>query len=124
MEDNLDEQQKTEPQNTQNQPQQQGQQKKPYRRPYYRRNYNQNRKPTGQTPNQPPMQQPVIVQTVSFKKVSIVVPLLNEEESLRPLYQEIRKALKTVSCDYEILFIDARNLGFLKTRKNLKFLLF
>src|SRR3989339_68897 len=106
MEDNLDEQQKTEPQNTQNQPQQQGQQKKPYRRPYYRRNYNQNRKPTGQTPNQPPMQQPVIVQTVSFKKVSIVVPLLNEEESLRPLYQEIRKALKTVSCDYEILFID------------------
>ncbi|MBI3125055.1 MAG: glycosyltransferase [Ignavibacteriales bacterium] len=106
MEDNLDEQQKTEPQNTQNQPQQQGQQKKPYRRPYYRRNYNQNRKPTGQTPNQPPMQQPVIVQTVSFKKVSIVVSLLNEEESLRPLYQEIRKALKTVSCDYEILFID------------------
>lgn len=109
MEDNLDEQPKSEPQNNQNpQPQQQqGQQKKPYRRPYYRRNYNQNKKIASQTPAQPgQMQQPVVVQTVSFKKVSVVVPLLNEEESLRPLYQEIRKALRSVSCDYEILFVD------------------
>lgn len=43
---------------------------------------------------------------LEFKKVSIVVPLLNEEESLRPLYFEIRKAVKSISCDYEILFID------------------
>jgi glycosyltransferase involved in cell wall biosynthesis len=110
MEDNLDEQPKSEPQNNQNpqpQQQQQGHPKKPYRRPYYRRNYNQNKKIAGQTPAQPgQMPQPVVVQTVSFKKVSVVVPLLNEEESLRPLYQEIRKALRSVSCDYEILFVD------------------
>ncbi|KAF0153149.1 MAG: glycosyl transferase family 2 [Ignavibacteria bacterium] len=100
----LDDQQKQEKQNTQNQ--QPGQQKKPFRRPYYRRNYNQNKKPSGQTLSLPHHQQQVIVQHVSFKKVSIIVPLFNEEESLRPLYQEIKKALKTVSCDYEILFID------------------
>jgi len=43
---------------------------------------------------------------VGFKKVSIIVPLLNEEESLKPLYNEIRKAVKTISSDYELLFID------------------
>jgi glycosyltransferase involved in cell wall biosynthesis len=105
MESILDEQQKPEQQDSQNQ-QQQGQQKKTYRRPYYRRNYNQNRKQPGQTSSQPQLQQQVIAQQVTFKKVSIVVPLYNEEESLRPLYQEIRKALKYVSCDYELLFVD------------------
>lgn len=76
-------------------------QKRPYRRPpYYRKNFKQK----SNDPNQP--LQPVAVQQVSFKKVSIVVPLLDEEESIRPLYQEIRKALRTVSSDYEILFID------------------
>ncbi len=100
----LDDQQKQEKQSSQEQ--QPGQQKKTFRRPYYRRNYNQNKRPSGQTLSRPHQQQPVIVQQVSFKKVSIIVPLYNEEESLRPLYQEIRKAVKTVSCDYEILFID------------------
>ncbi|MCX6169749.1 MAG: glycosyltransferase family 2 protein [Ignavibacteriales bacterium] len=82
------------------QPQQQGQ---PQQRKPYRKYYN-NRKKT-----RPPGEQSQTIrdnQGVSFKKVSIVVPLLNEEESLRPLYNEIKKSLKTISIDYEILFID------------------
>ncbi len=42
----------------------------------------------------------------SFKKVSILIPLYNEEESLRPLYEEIKNALRKISIDYEILFFD------------------
>jgi glycosyltransferase involved in cell wall biosynthesis len=37
--------------------------------------------------------------------VSVVVPLLNEEKNIRPLYKEISDAL-TGRCDYEILFVD------------------
>lgn len=46
------------------------------------------------------------ISKINFKKISIIVPLLNEEESLKPLYNEIRKALKTISSDYELLFVD------------------
>ncbi|MEN8193016.1 MAG: glycosyltransferase family 2 protein [Bacteroidota bacterium] len=42
----------------------------------------------------------------SFKKVSVLVPLYNEEESLRPLISEIRNALKKIDINYEILFVD------------------
>ncbi|OGU56414.1 MAG: glycosyl transferase family 2 [Ignavibacteria bacterium RBG_13_36_8] len=42
----------------------------------------------------------------TFKKISIIVPLLNEEESIRPLYFEIKKATKLISSDYEIIFVD------------------
>ena len=31
---------------------------------------------------------------------------LNEEESITPLYNEIKKTVDTISCDYEILFVD------------------
>ena len=92
----------TNPQNPQGQQlQQQGQpqQKKPYRR-YY--NNRKKFRPQSGDQTQPPREN----QGVSFKKVSIVVPLLNEEESLRPLYNEIKKSLKTISIDYEIIFID------------------
>lgn len=42
-----------------------------------------------------------------FRKVSIIVPLLNEEESLNPLYNEITKTLKQIeNTEYEILFVD------------------
>ena len=71
--------------------------KKPYRRFYYRK------KKAGQ---KQPENQPVHVKNFSFKKVSVVVPLLNEEESLKPLYNEIKKSLKTISSDYEIIFVD------------------
>jgi glycosyltransferase involved in cell wall biosynthesis len=46
------------------------------------------------------------VKTVSFKKVSVIIPLLNEEESLEPLTQEIQKAFSRISSDYEIIFVD------------------
>jgi glycosyltransferase involved in cell wall biosynthesis len=38
--------------------------------------------------------------------ISVVIPLLNEEASLRELCSELKPALKTVSEDYEIIFID------------------
>ncbi len=41
-----------------------------------------------------------------IKKISIVIPLLNEEESLKPLYNDIKKSIAPYSFDYEILFID------------------
>lgn len=73
------------------------QQKKTYRRYYHhRKKY-----------SSPQQKQPAVeTQNISFKKVSIIVPLLNEEESLRPLYNEIKKSLKTVNCDHEIIFVD------------------
>ena len=71
------------------------------RRRYYNRNryrkFNQNQKS---------QQGPKEIQKFSFKKVSILVPLLNEEESLKPLYNEIKKSVKTLSCDHEIFFMD------------------
>ena len=42
----------------------------------------------------------------SFKKVSVLIPLYNEEESIKPLVAEIKTALKKILIDYEILFID------------------
>lgn len=103
----MNEQQKPEPQNPQNPPQtQQGQasqqQKKHHsnRRYYHRKNF----RPRPQEQSQQQQQSPI--QKVAFKKVSIVVPFLDEEESLRPLYNEIKKALKGISSDYEIIFVD------------------
>ena len=42
----------------------------------------------------------------SFKKVSILIPLYNEEESLRPLISEVRNAIKKIDINYEIFFVD------------------
>jgi glycosyltransferase involved in cell wall biosynthesis len=41
-----------------------------------------------------------------FKKLSIIIPLFNEEESLNPLTNEIRKALKSVNISFEVIFVD------------------
>jgi len=98
----LDNQNKPEtpaPQEQTNQPQGQPQQKKPYRR-YY--NNRRKSRPHQGGQNQPPRES----KSVSFRKVSIVVPLLNEEESLRPLYNEIKKSLKVIPSDHEIIFVD------------------
>lgn len=46
------------------------------------------------------------IQKISFSKVSVVVPLFNEEESISPLTEDIVKAFKNLSSDYEVLFID------------------
>ncbi len=40
------------------------------------------------------------------RKISIVVPLYNEEESLRPLAREIKKVLSGTFNNFEVLFID------------------
>lgn len=70
--------------------------------------------------------------SIEFKKVSVVVPLLNEEDSLRMLVNEIHKAVQTIRIDYEILFIDDgstdRSLDIIKeltkTNKRVKFISF
>lgn len=99
MEENLNESAK---QNQQKQDSNANQQKKNYKRHYYRRSFRQRQNQLVNSNIQTQQQ----TQNVSFKKVSIVIPLFNEEESLKPLYQEIKKGLKLVNCDYEILFID------------------
>ena len=38
-------------------------------------------------------------------KISIVIPVFNEEESIRELYSQIKDSLKEKS-EYEIIFID------------------
>ena len=68
----------------------------------YRRTYNQRRRYYGK---QHPGKFSNKVKT-SFKKLSIIVPLYNEEESIRPLVNEIKRALGNVAIDYEVLFID------------------
>ena len=72
---------------------------KPKRR-YYKKNYY--RKPKKQDSEK------VInnIKQFRFKKISIVIPLLNEEESIRPLVEEINNAVSSISPDHEILFID------------------
>jgi glycosyltransferase involved in cell wall biosynthesis len=42
-----------------------------------------------------------------IKKISIVIPLLNEENSLRPLTLEIKKVISALrNIEYEIIFVD------------------
>ena len=43
---------------------------------------------------------------ISFQKISLVIPLLNEEESILPLINEIRKAIKPLNKPYEVIFVD------------------
>ncbi|MBI9073594.1 MAG: glycosyltransferase family 2 protein [Melioribacteraceae bacterium] len=64
-----------------------------------KRYYNRNRKPNfhRSNNNQPKFR---------FKKVSVLVPLLNEEESLRPLLIEIKKAFENINSEMEIYFVD------------------
>jgi len=38
--------------------------------------------------------------------ISVVVPLLNEERSLEPLYHEIANALEPLDQDFEVVFVD------------------
>ncbi len=43
---------------------------------------------------------------VSFKKISIVIPLYNEEDSLRPLTNDLKKVMNPLGIQYEVLFVD------------------
>jgi len=55
-----------------------------------------------------------------FNKVSILVPLFNEEESLTKLSREINAVFEKITPDYEILFVDdGSNDNSLKVIKNL-----
>jgi glycosyltransferase involved in cell wall biosynthesis len=45
-------------------------------------------------------------ESLRFNKVSIIIPLLNEAESLTPLSHEIRKVLKPVDVGFEVIFVD------------------
>ena len=38
--------------------------------------------------------------------ISVVIPLLNEDESLKELYQQLRTTLKRMNVRYELLFVD------------------
>jgi len=38
--------------------------------------------------------------------VSVVIPLLNEEENLRPLYERLKSSLSHLPCESEIIFVD------------------
>ena len=39
-------------------------------------------------------------------KLSIVIPIYNEEQNVKPLYSELKDVLDTMGHDYEIIFID------------------
>lgn len=41
-----------------------------------------------------------------FRKISIIIPLFNEEESVIPLSHDIRKAISRLNTDYEVIMID------------------
>ena len=41
-----------------------------------------------------------------FRKISLIIPLYNEEESVVPLSHEIRKALSKINVDYEVILVD------------------
>ena len=82
---------------------------------YYRRNlYNKRKRYYHKTPQSSPDER------IAFNKLSIVIPLLNEEESLNPLANEIRKAVKPLNINYEVIFVDDGSTdGSLKTIKDI-----
>ncbi|HVO74846.1 MAG TPA: glycosyltransferase family 2 protein [Ignavibacteriaceae bacterium] len=53
-----------------------------------------------------PRSKPGFAEGQTFRKISLVIPLFNEEESINPLSHEIRKALKPLNINYEVLFVD------------------
>lgn len=43
---------------------------------------------------------------ISKSLLSVVVPVYNEEENLRPLHQRLVKIMDSMGCDYEIMLVD------------------
>lgn len=39
-------------------------------------------------------------------KLSVVIPLYNEQDNLRPLFQRLKTVFETLDCRYEIIFVD------------------
>ncbi len=46
------------------------------------------------------------IQSDSPIEISIIIPLLNEEESLKPLHEMLKKQLDEIGKTYEIIFVD------------------
>lgn len=72
-----------------------------YRRPFRKKRYY---KPRQQEPGQ--KNETISRQQFTFKKISIIIPLLNEEESLFPLANEIKKVISKMDIDYEVILVD------------------
>lgn len=51
-----------------------------------------------------------------MKKLSVVIPVMNEEDNIKPLFESLREALKNI--DYELIFIDDGSND--KTVENIK----
>ncbi len=75
--------------------------KSSYRKSHY---YNRRRKFYNNRQTQQP--QSSSSNRTSFKKISIVLPLYNEEESINPLANEIRKVLRAAEVSFEVIFVD------------------
>jgi len=76
---------------SQSQPQQQ--QKQPQRPPQQR----QQKQPRPQQQSQPQTRNTL---------VSVIIPLLNEEESLRELHEQLKNVLSRIGGNYELIFVD------------------
>jgi len=42
----------------------------------------------------------------TIDKISLIIPVYNEEENLRDLYQEITRSLSGLTCDWEMVLVD------------------
>lgn len=71
-----------------------------------RKPYNPNRRYYNKSQKYQKNEQKDGVVRYKFRKVSVLVPLLNEEESLSKLVREISSVFENISTDYEIFFID------------------
>jgi glycosyltransferase involved in cell wall biosynthesis len=66
---------------------------------------NQPHRPHPQQPRNQQQQQQRIPQQ-QFPDISVVIPLYNEEESLKELHQQLRSTLGRMNVRYELLFVD------------------
>ena len=54
-------------------------------------------------------------------RLSLVVPCYNEEKNIKPFHDEVKKAFKDCSYEYELIFVnDGSADGTLKELKNLQ----
>ncbi len=87
------------PQDEQKQPrQQQAKQQRPPQQPRPQRQPQQSQ----QRPQRPPQEKSSEYRIT----VSVIIPLLNEEESLRDLHEQLRQSLSRVGGNYELIFVD------------------
>jgi dolichol-phosphate mannosyltransferase len=57
----------------------------------------------------------------SLLELSIVIPVFNEEENLEPLMAEVKRAVDSVGCSYEVIFVDDKSTdNSVKVMKRLK----